>query len=713
MNKPFIYSTEILRSFDILWMVKYIQIAISQMIHTFTGSSNAFVDGAEASESLTPSMTINLTEGVIYQQAAIDPTEWGALDADNTLIIQQGYKAGHSFTLSTSGLSSGQSRWALIEAKFSTVDDIHPNDPTGGVVGFWNAGNPSQPFLGPNNSGASLPTVRFGTMVTQVTYGAPATTGSQTAPTVSSGFVPLYLVLLTNGQTTITNGQILKAGPSVGVGVPSDYQKAPFNTGLYAHHHTGAAGAAPKVSLTTEVEDVLPFGNLPVTNTNPPASSKVPVFGYGTTVPQGDRAGEVGDYFFHSTSKVLYRCSTAGDATGAVWEAIGIPETIFSTATTVSVSGRIHKIYSLRPTANCTFSLDAANLMLGSILTIRNDLDAGATYKVTVDPNATELINGVLSIDLYPGQAITIYPRVVSGVNSWSSLSGPIGQAFGGNGGRQLPTSGAISGTYVHEGNWTSTGPLTFAPGTKIKVQGGTFKLDHTMTGDYGVDGGLGSAIAAQPPGFGSGPAGGQACMFDRCGGGGGGNGGRGGNGGSSKANVFAQGGSAVSIDEFFCGSSGGGGATTGSDAAGDGGKAGPSLYIEVNGDIDINQQIILNGEAGANGTANNGAGGGGGSGGTGDFRASGNIDLTDGGIQAKGGDAGDGGGDSGGHGGEGGAGGGGNVRLWAGGTVTADANVDVSAGADADVGSDSQEATSAEAGVKIVIQNSRPPSRF
>lgn len=712
-DKSFIYDEQIIRSFDWQHMIRDLHKSMARLAYSFTGSGLAFVTGAGATEQTVPSLTINIAEGWIHQMAALDATQWGTLAADTSQVLRQGWKAAHTLTLNGGALSSGQSQWVLVQAKFTPVDEIREGDPDAGVYGYWNSENPLEPLNGPNDSGDSQPSVRRGTMETMLRYGTPASTGSQVPPTPDTGWVPLYLILLTNGQTTITTAQILIAGPSVGIGVPSDYPRAPFNSGLYGHHHTGGGGSAPKIDLPTEVSGILPYSNMPVSNPSPPVNSKIPVFASGSTAPQGNRAGEVDDYFYHTTSKVLYRCATAGNAGAAVWEAVAIPETVVSTASTLSLSGRIHKVYLLRPTEDFIMSLAAADLMLGSIITVKNDLDAAATYKVVIDPNGSELINGQLTLTLYPGQSVTFVPRVVSGVNSWTILSGPIGQAFGGNGGRQCPTSGALSGTYLHEGNWTSTGPITFAPGTKIKIQGGLFKLDHTMTGDTGFIGGFGSDIAAQAPEQGTGISPGRAVFADRCGGGGGGNGGRGGAGGSSTTGNFAMGGPAVSIDEYFGGSSGGGGATTGTDAAGDGGAAGGSIYIECAGDMDINQLIKVNGGDGTNGTANNGGGGGAGSGGTAELRAGGSVDLTGGGIEAKGGNAGDGGGNSGGHGGKGGAGGGGNVRIWAGGTVTGGANVNISAGASASTGSSSQDSVDAANGVYIEITNSRPSSRF
>ncbi len=714
MDRSFIYSNQIARSFDEIWQRRDIAYAIGWLMQSFFGSSDTFVDGFVATETLVPSLTINMTEGRLYGLAEMDSTSMGALSADTTLIMQQGHKAAHTITLSTAGLTAGQSRWALIEAKFLQDDEIRAGDPSAGVFFYFNADDPTQPFEGPADSGSDQPSVRRGAVTIQTTYGAAASTGSQVAPSPSSGFVPLYLILLTNGQTTITNGNILKAGPEVGVGVDDEYPEAPFNTGLYGHHHVGTGGSAPKVSLTQEVDGILPLPNLPVTNDDPPASAKIPIIGHGSGTPQGARAGEVDDLYWDTASKTLWLCITAGNSSTSAWEPVGVPEKIDSTSSSVSLTGRLHKIYLMRPTANATISLDAVADMLGSVLWIKNDLALGSAYTVTIDGDDSELVDGNSSMVLYPQQSCVLVPRVISGTGSWSNIAGPSGMPFGGNGGRQLPTSGALSGYYYHSGNWTSTGTLTAAPGTKIKVAG-NISLGHTLTLLPGITGGVGCVDGKSAPAPGGGPGGGYALLTgsDRMAGGGGGNGGRGGNGGSSTAGVYAPGGKAYSIDEYFMGSSGGGGSSASTKDGGDGGDAGGSLYVECSGTFTSTVNIAGSGGNGADGETNDGAGGAGGSGGTIEIRAGVDINITGGSITLDGGDGGSGGGTGGGHGGKGPGGGGGNCRLWAGNAVTGGGNVSVLGGSKGATGSSSQDAEDGEAGVYEEIEGVRPSSRF
>ena len=118
-------------------------------------------------------------------------------------------------------------------------------------------------------TGATQDTERQAGIAISVLAGTAATTGSEVPPTPSSGAVGLYLIDLTYGQTQITSGEILVAGPSVGLNVPSNYPQAPFIRGLLTNnpadsfsHHLGISGHAPKVSLTREVQGLLPLANI-------------------------------------------------------------------------------------------------------------------------------------------------------------------------------------------------------------------------------------------------------------------------------------------------------------------------------------------------------------------------------------------------------------------------------------------------------------------
>lgn len=210
--------------------------------------------GLRGAQTSSPSLTINISSGRIYQFAAADATAAGSIPQDLNVIVQQGFNAGQAITLISP--SPGQSQWNLIQAQFSQVDAVRTNDPNGGIVPFYNAANPSQP------TSNSINTVRKGVCVLQVITGSAATTGSEVPPAPTTGWVPLYLIDLAGGQTQITTGQIIVAGPSVGTGVSSAYASAPFLAGLLASHHGGTPGQAPKIKLGSEVQGILPYANM-------------------------------------------------------------------------------------------------------------------------------------------------------------------------------------------------------------------------------------------------------------------------------------------------------------------------------------------------------------------------------------------------------------------------------------------------------------------
>jgi hypothetical protein len=287
-----------------------------------------------ATQTSPASLSINLAQGRIYQQAALDAASYGLLPSDSTLVMQQGFAAAQAVTLTTAALSAGQSQWALVQAMFSPNDQVRANDPTGGVLFYWNSANPSQPLQGPSNTGATQPTERASVCTISVIYGSPATTGSEVPPQPTVGFVPLYLVDLTFGQSAITTGQIVTAGPSVGTGVPSNYPYAPFLAGLLNQHHKGTAGQAPQIDLTAEVKNLLPLANLPASNT----AGGISAIRRGSGNPNGNLAGNTNtngapDFYYDDVNLILYVCSVTGTSSTAVWTAVG------STASSIFAGG--------------------------------------------------------------------------------------------------------------------------------------------------------------------------------------------------------------------------------------------------------------------------------------------------------------------------------------------------------------------------------------
>jgi hypothetical protein len=261
MNRSIVYDEEQVDPFDVLWQFKDIATALGLLQSALAGQTTTVVTGLAATATSPTSLEVNIGAGQIFEQSPIDPTAYGALALDETVVQNQGIYAAAPVTLSTSALTAGQSQWALIQAQFITSDVIRVGDPTSGVLNYINPDNPTQVFQGLGGDGDPQPTERESGVSITIVYGTPATTGSEAPPNPSSGCVPLYLVDLAYGQTTIANNQILAAGPSVGTNVPSDYPYAPFLAGLLNSHHGGTAGQAPKINLGSEVQGVLPAAN--------------------------------------------------------------------------------------------------------------------------------------------------------------------------------------------------------------------------------------------------------------------------------------------------------------------------------------------------------------------------------------------------------------------------------------------------------------------
>lgn len=251
---------EQMRDFDFVQGAHDVLVAIAGLSADITsGLPYTVLGGLVGSQTVSPSLSVNISSGRIYQLAASDLTATGSIPQDLTVIAQQGFAAAQTLTLIAP--SSGQSQWNLVQAQFSQVDAVRTNDPNGGIVPFYNAANPTQPTLN------SINTVRKGVCVLQVISGSAATTGSEAPPTPTGGWVPLYLIDLAGGQTQITTSQIITSGPSVGTGVSNSYPVAPFLAGLLASHHSGAAGQAPKIKLGSEVQGILPYANMSAVRT--------------------------------------------------------------------------------------------------------------------------------------------------------------------------------------------------------------------------------------------------------------------------------------------------------------------------------------------------------------------------------------------------------------------------------------------------------------
>lgn len=292
------------------------------------------------------------------------------------------------------------------------------------------------------------------------------------------------------------------------------------------------------------------------------------------------------------------------------------------------------------------------------------------------------------------------YEVVRGGVTSAAS-----GIPIGGNGTRQCPTSGSISGVYYHHGDLTTTGAWTIADGTRIYCDG-TITINHAPTLTRPNNAGQGTTGSSYYPGStGQGLGGGHFPFFyplrTSCGGGG--FGGAGGNGGGYYAGSFGFGGKAYDIRRSFYSSGGGSVASETGYTTGAAGNGGNCCYLEAAVSIVFNANWTATGQDGSAGTGTYGSGGPGGSGG-GVIAVAGtsitvNSSMT---ISVAGGTGGNAGSSSG---GPGPGGGGGWIILHAP-TVTNNGTLTVTKGSIASTGSTTQACTAAGDGQSVTIQD-------
>lgn len=165
---------------------------------------SAWCYGLACAPTSPASMSLTVGRGCMGQMTVVDETNPGTSAIADTTdpLMKAGINLASTTLTFVAPATSGQSQVFLIEGQVQETD-------TGAtVLQYFNPTPPYSPFTGPSNTGASNNTLRTQRVVLQVVAGAPAATGSQTAPGVTAGWVPLYLVTIANGATTLTSANI-------------------------------------------------------------------------------------------------------------------------------------------------------------------------------------------------------------------------------------------------------------------------------------------------------------------------------------------------------------------------------------------------------------------------------------------------------------------------------------------------------------------------
>lgn len=298
MDRPIVYPQAIPTDADVLLAAQDTMIAIGYALQASFGQ-NSVVVGLNCTQTSPASMQVTVGPGAIITPSVIDATPYGSISADTVdPLIKMGINTNPTpFTL-TSPVVSGQSQNYLIQVSFAEADDL----PT--TLTYYNSLNPSQSFSGPNNSGTPQNTRRAQRANLQLKVGTPANTGTQITPPVDAGWIGIWVITVSFGQTSVTASAI------------SSVPNAPFLAPFLASHHGGVPGQAPKINLATEVSGVLSPVNLP------PASASFLTFSGN---PNGHVAGTAGTNSAPPTmcwdlvDDLWWTCVTTGSTSTAVW----------------------------------------------------------------------------------------------------------------------------------------------------------------------------------------------------------------------------------------------------------------------------------------------------------------------------------------------------------------------------------------------------------
>ncbi|CAH2606508.1 conserved protein of unknown function (plasmid) [Rhodovastum atsumiense] len=204
MDRTIVYPGAIPLDTHVLQSQRDAMVGLGALLQAAFGTST-LVDGLACTPTSPASLSVQVGPGSIIALDTVDDSAFGSLAADSSNLVKQGINLGTTALGPLSApTTAGQSRNYLVQATLGETDG------TPVALPYYNAANPGVPYVGPNNSGAAQNTRRPQTVTLGLKAGAAATTGSQATPSADSGYVPLYIITIAYGQTTITAGNIVR-----------------------------------------------------------------------------------------------------------------------------------------------------------------------------------------------------------------------------------------------------------------------------------------------------------------------------------------------------------------------------------------------------------------------------------------------------------------------------------------------------------------------
>ena len=183
----------------------YTAIALGKIVSALLGQGTVVSDLAATAVASTTVPTVQLFDGQLYELATLDPTAFGSLPVGSfpstANVMKQGLLLAsrgdvNTFELTPPG-TSGESIIYLLEAQYSDLDtDIQ-------TITFYNVSDPTNPTT------ATQPRIREGTI--NFVLKAGIASNSPAAPSADVGYVPLYNIEVSYGQTVLSQSNITVA----------------------------------------------------------------------------------------------------------------------------------------------------------------------------------------------------------------------------------------------------------------------------------------------------------------------------------------------------------------------------------------------------------------------------------------------------------------------------------------------------------------------
>jgi hypothetical protein len=186
---------------DLLSPQRSAMIALGYLAQAVMGTS-AFVAGLGCTPA--PGLAVNIGPGIISQYTVVDQSPYGTLPAVADPLLKLGVTTSTTLFDFAAPQTAGQSINYLIEAQFLETPD------TPAVLQYYNAANPSQPFSGPGGGGAAFNTRVSQRVQLQVKSGVSANTGTQGTPGVDAGWVPLWIITVNYGASSVLAANIVQ-----------------------------------------------------------------------------------------------------------------------------------------------------------------------------------------------------------------------------------------------------------------------------------------------------------------------------------------------------------------------------------------------------------------------------------------------------------------------------------------------------------------------